>query len=163
PSFAAAHVLLGQMYLYAGRPEEAIEQADKGIRLSPNDPRMFIWVPALAGAHYLLGQYEEAVAAGRRSWSLNRNWPAGRRYGVARAVSGRGDPGRDVSTASCRPRILRLRAVVNGVEGGGDGRIGDGRIGKAGTIQRQMRAECGEHSRCHAQNAAKFIKAFHRL
>jgi hypothetical protein len=24
-----------------------------------------------------LGHYEEAVAAGRRSWSLNRNWPAG--------------------------------------------------------------------------------------
>ena len=30
PSFAAAHVLLGQMYLYAGRLEEAIEQAEKG-------------------------------------------------------------------------------------------------------------------------------------
>ena len=27
--------------------------------------------------------YEEAVAAGRRSWSLNRNWPAGQRYVVA--------------------------------------------------------------------------------
>ena len=83
PSFAAAHVLLGQMYLYNGRPEETIEQAEKGIRLSPNDPRMFIWLPALAGGHYLLGQYEEAVAAGRRSWSLNRNWPAGLRYVVA--------------------------------------------------------------------------------
>jgi tetratricopeptide (TPR) repeat protein len=83
PSFAAAHVLLGQMYLYTGRPEEAIEQAERGIRLSRTDPRLFIWLPALAGAHYLLGHYEEAVAAGRRSWSLNRNWPAGLRYVVA--------------------------------------------------------------------------------
>jgi len=83
PSFAAAHVLLGQMYLYTGRPEEAIEQAERGIRLSRADPRLFIWLPALAGAHYLLGHYEEAVAAGRRSWSLNRNWPAGLRYVVA--------------------------------------------------------------------------------
>ena len=49
PSFAAAHVMLGQMYLYAGRPEEAVEQAEKGIRLSPSDPRLFIWLPALAG------------------------------------------------------------------------------------------------------------------
>jgi tetratricopeptide (TPR) repeat protein len=32
PSFAAAHVLLGQMYLYAGRREEAIERVEKGIR-----------------------------------------------------------------------------------------------------------------------------------
>jgi len=83
PSFAAAHVLLGQMYLYAGRPEEAIEQAEKGIRLIPSDPRLFIWPPALAGAHYQMRHYEEAVEAGRRSWSLNRNWPHGLRYVVA--------------------------------------------------------------------------------
>ena len=71
------------MYLYAGRGEEAIEQAEKGIRLSPSDPRLFIWLPALAGAHYQLGHYEEAVEAGRRSWSLNRNWPHLLRYVVA--------------------------------------------------------------------------------
>jgi len=83
PSFAAAHVLLGQMYLYAGRREEAIERAEKGIRLSPTDPRLFIWLPALAGAHYQMRRYAEAVEAGRRSWSLNRNWPTGLRYVVA--------------------------------------------------------------------------------
>jgi tetratricopeptide (TPR) repeat protein len=83
PSFAAAHVLLGQMYLYAGRREEAIERAAKGISLSPSDPRLFIWLPALAGAHYQMRHYAEAVEAGRRSWSLNRNWPHGLRYVVA--------------------------------------------------------------------------------
>jgi adenylate cyclase len=83
PSFAAAHVLLGQMCLYAGRPEEAIERAEKGIRLSPTDPRLSMWLPALAGAHYLLRHYAEAIEAGRRSWSLNRNWPHGLRYVVA--------------------------------------------------------------------------------
>ena len=83
PSFAAAHVLLAQMYLYAGRREEAIRRAEKGIRLSPSDPRLFIWLPALAGAHYQMRHYGEAVEAGRRSWSLNRNWPHGLRYVVA--------------------------------------------------------------------------------
>ena len=83
PSFAAAHVLLGQMYLYAGRPEETIELAEKGIRLSPSDPRLFIWLPALAGAHYQMRHYEQAVEIGRRSWTLNRNWHAGLRYVVA--------------------------------------------------------------------------------
>jgi hypothetical protein len=33
----------------------------KGIRLSPKDPRLFIWLPALAGAHYQLRHYAEAV------------------------------------------------------------------------------------------------------
>ncbi|MGH7047457.1 MAG: adenylate/guanylate cyclase domain-containing protein [Stellaceae bacterium] len=83
PSFAAAHVLLGQMYLYSGHPEETIALAEKGIRLSPSDPRLFIWLPALAGAHYQLGHYAEAIGIGRRSWTLNRNWPAGLRYVVA--------------------------------------------------------------------------------
>jgi adenylate cyclase len=64
PSFAAAHVLLAQMYLYAGRREEAIKGAEKGIHLSPSDSRLFIWLPALAGAHYQLRHYEEAVKAG---------------------------------------------------------------------------------------------------
>ena len=83
PSFAAAHVLLGQMYLYAGRRQEAMEWAEKGIRLSPSDPRLFIWLVALAGAHYQMRHYAEAVEAGRRSWTLNRNWPHGLRYVVA--------------------------------------------------------------------------------
>jgi hypothetical protein len=54
PSFAAAHVLLGQMCLYAGRPEEAIEQAEKGIRLSPTDPRLFNRAIALSAIEHAL-------------------------------------------------------------------------------------------------------------
>ena len=83
PSYAPAHVLLGQMHLYRGHPEEAIALVEKGIRLSPKDPRLFIWLPALSGAHYQLKHYAEAIEAGRRSWLLNRNWPAGLRYVVA--------------------------------------------------------------------------------
>jgi hypothetical protein len=72
-----------QRHLYAGRREEAIKAAEKGIRLSPSDPRLFIWLQALAGAHYQMRHYEDAVRAGRGSWSLNRNWPHGLRYVVA--------------------------------------------------------------------------------
>src|SRR5205823_2812538 len=83
PSFAAAHAILGHMLTYGGQPEETIPLVETGIRLSPNDPRLFIWLPALAAAHYQLGHYEQAIEAGRRSWSLNRNWPVGLRYVVA--------------------------------------------------------------------------------
>jgi tetratricopeptide (TPR) repeat protein len=71
------------MHLYRGRAEEALALAEKGVRLSPSDPRLFIWLPALAGAHYQLRQYPKAIEAGRRSWSLNRSWPAGLTYVVA--------------------------------------------------------------------------------
>jgi adenylate cyclase len=83
PSFAAAHVLLGQTFTYSGRPEEAIPLVEKGIRFSPSDPRLFISLGVLAGAHYQAGHYDEAVEVGRRSWTLNRNWPVGLRYVVA--------------------------------------------------------------------------------
>jgi TolB-like protein/Tfp pilus assembly protein PilF len=83
PSYSAAHVLFGQMHLYRGNPEDAIKLVEKGIRLSPKDPRLFIWLPALAGAHYQLKHYAEAIETGQRSWILNRKWPAGLRYVVA--------------------------------------------------------------------------------
>jgi tetratricopeptide (TPR) repeat protein len=83
PSFAAAHGTLGHLLAYAGRPEEAIPIVEKAIRLSPADARLFIMLPALACAHYQLRHYEQAVEIGRRSWSLNRNWPTGLTYVVA--------------------------------------------------------------------------------
>jgi adenylate cyclase len=83
PSYATAHVMLGAVYTYRGEPERAVALAEKGIRLSPSDPRLFIWLPLLAGAHYQLRHYAEAIEIGRRSWALNRNWPAGLTYVVA--------------------------------------------------------------------------------
>jgi TolB-like protein/class 3 adenylate cyclase/Tfp pilus assembly protein PilF len=83
PSFANAYAVLGHMLTYAGRPEETIPLVEKAIRLSPSDPRLYIWLPALAAAHYQLYHFDEAIEAGRRSWTLNRNWPVGLRYVVA--------------------------------------------------------------------------------
>jgi adenylate cyclase len=113
PSFAAAHVLLGQMYLYSGRPDQAIALAEKGIRLSPNDPRLFIWLPALAGAHYQLRNYAEAVNFGRRSWTLNRNWPGGLRY----VVAGLAQLGRIEEAAAALAELKLLNPSLAFVEG----------------------------------------------
>jgi tetratricopeptide (TPR) repeat protein len=60
PSFAAAHARLGFLLNYCARAEEAAEYVLRAIRLSPYDNRMFLWLPALAGAHYQLRNYEEA-------------------------------------------------------------------------------------------------------
>jgi adenylate cyclase len=83
PSYAVAHVMLGHMLAYTGHPEETVPLVEKGIRLSPTDPRLFMWLPALACAHYQLRNYEESVVAGRRSWTLNRNWPLGLTHAAA--------------------------------------------------------------------------------
>jgi hypothetical protein len=77
---------------------------EKGIRLSPTDPRLFMWLPALAAAHYLVADYRRAVEVGRRSWTLNRNWPAGLTYVVA-ALAQLGD------LAAARSALADLKAV----------------------------------------------------
>jgi adenylate cyclase len=82
PSYSTAYVLLGQTCTYQGQPEEAIPLVQKGIRFSPSDPRLSLSLGVLAQAYYQAGTYEEAVETGRRSWTLNRNWPVGLRYAV---------------------------------------------------------------------------------
>jgi hypothetical protein len=53
------------------------------MRLSPNDARQFIWVPALAGSYYLSGRYADAITAGRRGYALKPDYVAPLRYVVA--------------------------------------------------------------------------------
>jgi len=83
PSYAAANAILGGMFTVRGQPEKGLALVEKGIRLSPGDPRLYIWLPSLAATHYQLRHYAEAVEVGRRSWTLNRNWPLGLTYVVA--------------------------------------------------------------------------------
>ena len=61
---------------------------------SPTDPRLFMWLPALAAAYYQLRHYEQAIEIARRAWDLNRKWPTGLRY----AVAGLGQLGRTEET-----------------------------------------------------------------
>ena len=75
--------MLGSNFTYRGQPEEGVALVEKGIRLSPTDPRLFMWLPPLAAAHYQLQHYAQSVEIGRRSWALNRNWPIGLTYVVA--------------------------------------------------------------------------------
>jgi adenylate cyclase len=70
PSHAAAHAIMGHLLCYTGRPVEALESVKRALRLSPHDPRLGLWLPALAQAYYFLEQYEDAVAAARRALSL---------------------------------------------------------------------------------------------
>jgi adenylate cyclase len=83
PSFAAAYAILAAVLNFRGASEEAVASVEKAVRLSPNDPRLFIWIAALAGAHYQLRHYSQAIEIGRRSWTLNRNYTIGLNYVIA--------------------------------------------------------------------------------
>jgi adenylate cyclase len=67
PSFAHAYLSLGLFLAHAGRPEEAIENIERGMRLSPRDLMMHLASSYLAQAHFGAGRYEEAVDWAQRS------------------------------------------------------------------------------------------------
>jgi len=75
--------VLGAVLNFQGRSEEGVASVETGIRLSPSDPRLFIWLSGLAAAHYQLRHYSQAVEIGRRSWALNRHYITGLTYVVA--------------------------------------------------------------------------------
>jgi adenylate cyclase len=108
PSFSAALVILGQLMNYTGHPEEAIDLIERGMRLSPTDPRLFLSLLALAGAYYQAHRYEDAVEAGRRSWALTKSWPVGLRYMVA----GLGQLGRLEEAAAALAELLPIEPTL---------------------------------------------------
>lgn len=74
PSHVAARARLTTPLACTGRPVEAVRAAELAMRLSPRDPRTFIWLSGLAVAHHMLGDYEAAVAAARQSLMLRQDW-----------------------------------------------------------------------------------------
>jgi tetratricopeptide (TPR) repeat protein len=113
PSFAQPYAILGNMLTYVGQPEETPPFVEKAIRLSPSDPRLFMWLGVLAGAHYQLRHYEQAVEVGRRSWTLNRNFPAGLRC----VVAGLGQLGRIEEAHTAVAELKKLDPNLAFVEG----------------------------------------------
>jgi TolB-like protein/class 3 adenylate cyclase/Tfp pilus assembly protein PilF len=59
PNHADALCAWSELMALAGRATEAIELAQKGLRLNPQPPGFYFWQLGLA--HYAAGQYEEAV------------------------------------------------------------------------------------------------------
>jgi tetratricopeptide (TPR) repeat protein len=83
PSYAGAHALLGSQYNYAGRPDEAFDCINRALRLSPNDPSLFLWIPPLAASHYLARRYEAAVEAAHQGLTIKPDYLHPIRYLVA--------------------------------------------------------------------------------
>ncbi len=67
PSFALGHGYLALQLAFVGEPDEAIDEAETAIRLSPRDPELFHFFVAIGTAHFVAGRYDEAVAWAEKS------------------------------------------------------------------------------------------------
>ena len=83
PNFAAALGYLGLALAFDGRSDEAIQNIDQAMRMSPHDPQNSMFNVGLAVAHYLAGRYSEAVGFGRKSLQQRDGLIAGHRIYIA--------------------------------------------------------------------------------
>jgi adenylate cyclase len=63
PNFAYAHGLLGSQHALGGRPDQAVECIDRGVRLSPRDIFGDEYQLYYAFAHFQAGRYADAASA----------------------------------------------------------------------------------------------------
>jgi adenylate cyclase len=70
PSFSPGYFSLAVGSIYRGETEAALAAIDAALRLSPNDPQLYVWLALRGSALYLLGNYEEAIAAAEESRGL---------------------------------------------------------------------------------------------
>jgi TolB-like protein/Tfp pilus assembly protein PilF len=61
PNFAWAWVCSGWVKLWRGEIDAAMERLTHAIRMSPNDPSMFVMHDAMASAYFCAGRYPEAL------------------------------------------------------------------------------------------------------
>jgi len=71
PNSALAYFRLNLALRFAGRPKEAITMCKEAIRLDPIP--VSIYYQSLTNSYCLTGQYEEAIAAGKKATSLGPN------------------------------------------------------------------------------------------
>jgi adenylate cyclase len=71
PNSALVYFRLSLALRYAGRPKEAITMCKEAIRLDPIP--VSLYYQSLTNAYCLTGQYEEAIAAGKKATSLGPN------------------------------------------------------------------------------------------
>ena len=62
PNLAWAWLFSGWVKIWLGDPETAVERVNRAIRLSPQDPHMFIMQTAVAVAHFFAGRAAEAIS-----------------------------------------------------------------------------------------------------
>jgi adenylate cyclase len=74
PSLTLAYQAFGVVFAVE-RPDEAIRVLEKGIRLSPRDPFVFLFHHQISVAHMMAGRYEEALRAAERSVALRADQP----------------------------------------------------------------------------------------
>ncbi|WP_342711414.1 adenylate/guanylate cyclase domain-containing protein [Bradyrhizobium sp. B124] len=98
PGNAMAWTLSSGVYGYLEEGQSAITRAEQGLRLSPADTQAYFYLMFLGQAHYISGNFDEAVVWARKTAALNGRLSANLRVlAAAYVASGRGAEARAVA------------------------------------------------------------------
>ncbi|WP_312011646.1 MULTISPECIES: adenylate/guanylate cyclase domain-containing protein [unclassified Bradyrhizobium] len=98
PGNAMAWTLSSGVYGYLEEGRSAITRAEQGLRLSPADTQAYFYLMFLGQAHYISGNFDEAVVWARKTAALNGRLSANLRVlAAAYVASGRGAEARAVA------------------------------------------------------------------
>ncbi len=76
PNLSLGWILSSATYSYLGQGGEALDRAERGLRLSPLDPHRYQHLFFLGLAHYVAGNFEEAVRYGLQAQRENALYTA---------------------------------------------------------------------------------------
>ena len=97
PSFVSAYSALCIASSFLGRPQQAVDYADKAIRLSPRDPILYAFYLGKGFALSLLHQDDQAIDWLRRAGAATPQWPLAQALLAAElSLTGREAEARDV-------------------------------------------------------------------
>jgi TolB-like protein len=114
PGYMPTYLDLCQAKLMQGLPKEALEHADRAIRLSPPDPYLYVFYAQEGLSHIMLGQDQRAVASLRRAVSNNPEFPTPLAYLTAMLAL----TGKDVEARECLARYFALpHAMTRSIAG----------------------------------------------
>ena len=104
PNSALAWNHRGQAYLLGGQCAEAVRSLERGIRLSPLDPYLYMSLAGMGFALIELRRFDEAVVAGRKAQRQNPTFPT-TYHCLASAL---GHLGREAEAREVASRLLEL-------------------------------------------------------
>jgi adenylate cyclase len=105
PNFALAHALLGNSLAIQGVYQDAVDSAERALRLSPRDRNVGYYASrAMAGVHLVAGRYSECVTWARDIIEKSPGHPGG--YHFLTAVLAM--QGNLTAAAEARERLLHL-------------------------------------------------------
>jgi len=102
-SFEAWHSR-GWVYFMAGLPEEAVRSFERGIRMSPIDPRLHLSLTGMGMAFIELRRFDEAIVAGKKAQRQNPSYSA-TYWCLASALA---HFGRDADARETTARLLEI-------------------------------------------------------